>query len=95
MLSIDVEIREEWMFRHSHFGNTGDLKNTEVVVNTDNMVGDSLLVDFTDTDLVYVNNQKTQQFAVENISGTPEFSGGDLLPEEATYLVNTVVWEQP
>ena len=88
--TTDVEIREEWMFRHSYFGDTGDLKNTEVVVNRDNLVGDSLLVDFTDNDLVYVNNQKTQQFAVENISGTPEFSGGDLLPEEATYLVNTV-----
>ena len=89
-----VTADEEWMFRHSYFGDTRQTKSTEILVTPTTSTDFSpKLIDYTSSNITFVNDQRsggdvfdTQDF--DTFAETNKFySAGALLENESDYAI--------
>lgn len=59
-----INVNEEWMFKHSSYGDTIRENATEIELNTSMFTEDPLVIDFEDQNLVFINKEADYQFRV-------------------------------
>ena len=93
--SSTVKGFEEWMLRHSHFGDTRQTRSTEILVTPDTSFNFSpSIIDYTASNTVFVNDQRTSSANVFDTQTFTDFqetnkfySAGPLLETEADNLI--------
>ena len=88
-----VSADEEWMFRHSYFGDTRQTKSTEIIVTPTTQPDLPNVIDYTASTTKFVNDQRgtgdvfdTEDFAT--FATTSKFySAGSLLEDESDYSI--------
>jgi len=60
-----VDVYEEWMFKHSHYGDTIREHATELEINSSMVKQDPSLIDLSSNNIVYVNKETDIQFQMK------------------------------
>jgi len=61
-----INVNEEWMFKHSSYGDTVRENATEIELNTGMFVNDPVVINFEDPSIVFINRQSDQEFRVRS-----------------------------
>lgn len=91
----NIDVNEEWMFRHSYYGDTIRNYATEIKITNDDIIDNSLVLNLNDNDIEFVNNEKTPVFstvdiATFNSSFENFYTGGSVMIGESDYTVTDV-----
>lgn len=86
-----ININEEYMFKQGHFGDTTRTKSTEIMITSDQVDTDPSIIDFSDSDIVFVNNVNTPVFGTSLYADNDTLlTAGDVLIDEADNVIFTV-----
>lgn len=88
----DIDIYEEYMFKQGDFGDTTRTKSTEFMITPDQVSTDPSIVDFSNDDIIFVNNVNTPVFDTLPYADneTRLNTAGDLLDTDADSVIFTV-----
>jgi hypothetical protein len=64
----NISISEEWMFKHSSYGDTVESKATEIEINSSFTRSSPVMIDLESDDIVYINRQLYPQFQLDSVN---------------------------
>jgi hypothetical protein len=91
-----ITAHEEWMFRHSYFGDTSRTKSTEIEISQNLIKSSPQIINLDDPGIVFVNKQKDFNFDVKSFQEYTQGNyavlrtAGPLLDTDTRYTARTV-----